>query len=170
MEVDGGGDEDKENAGAHGSAGRRPTKDLWSRLFAATLNLGRYEDAYMVLTANPHRDTYVAVTSLRGSASPALPSSRLTCTASCSQHQRRRLAPDHAHVSRQPGRTARPVFIRRPPGRRRADARLQSPALGPDGLPVLPDGPLFVAHPSRRLPVWYVPLTTDSLIRPARSR
>lgn len=52
-------EEDKENADARGVSGRRLTKDLWSRLFAATLNLGRYEDAYMVLTANPHRDTYV---------------------------------------------------------------------------------------------------------------
>jgi hypothetical protein len=33
------------------------TKDLWSRLFMSTVALGRYEDAYMILTTTPHRET-----------------------------------------------------------------------------------------------------------------
>jgi len=33
------------------------TKDLWSRLYKSTVALGRYEDAYMILTTTPHRET-----------------------------------------------------------------------------------------------------------------
>jgi nuclear pore complex protein Nup160 len=33
------------------------TKDLWSKLFKSTVALGNYEDAYMILTTNPYRET-----------------------------------------------------------------------------------------------------------------
>lgn len=33
------------------------TKDLWAKLFKSTVALGRYEDAYMILTTTPHRET-----------------------------------------------------------------------------------------------------------------
>lgn len=33
------------------------TQDFWARLFKSTVALGRFEDAHMILTATPYRES-----------------------------------------------------------------------------------------------------------------
>jgi hypothetical protein len=45
----------------HAPHGDLSTKDLWTKVFLASLSLGEYDNAYNTLTAVPFEDLYVHV-------------------------------------------------------------------------------------------------------------